>query len=67
MFDFDDARSFVMRGQISYETGRSYQQSQYQSDPTLIHFGVESSEHAQVVSFESDCLPFGTRVLVLAR
>jgi len=40
MFDFDDARSFVMRGQISYETGRSYQQLQYRRDPTLIHFGV---------------------------
>jgi len=40
MFDFDDAPSFVMRGQIPYETGRSYQQLQYRSDPTLIHFAM---------------------------
>jgi hypothetical protein len=39
MFDFDDASSFVMRGQISRETGRSYQELQYRSDPPLIHFG----------------------------
>jgi hypothetical protein len=67
MFEFDDASSFVMRGQISCETRRSYQELQYRSDPRLIHFGAKSSEHAQVLSFESDCLPFGMPVLVLAR
>jgi hypothetical protein len=40
MFDFDDASSFVMRGQISGERRRSYQELQYRSDPPLIHFGA---------------------------
>ena len=40
MFDFDDASSFVMRGQICRETGRSHQQLQDRSDPPLIHFGA---------------------------
>ncbi len=40
MFEFDDASSFVMRGQISRETRRSYQELQYRSDPPLIHFGA---------------------------
>jgi len=39
MFDFNDASSSVMRGQISRETRRSYQQLQYRNDPPLIHFG----------------------------
>jgi hypothetical protein len=67
MFEFEDAASFVMRAQISRETGSSYQKLQYRSGPTLIHFGVWSGDHAEILSFGSDCLPFGAPVLVLAR
>ena len=67
MFEFDDASSFVMRAQISRETRRPYQELQYRRRSTIDSLRRESSERAQVLSFESDCLPFGTPVLVLAR